>query len=186
MHPRGLGVRAPADPDGSPFPAPLGPPRLLLAGRQLCAQALAGTQPTAAALLPQVLLLSSGLLSTQVASFLEGEPAHGRGAALLLGGQRRSYSPGCPTRGHRILCLSQAFASLPLGTQSVVGRMDGFLLSGHVLPAPGSLGGVKGEGDPGPTCQSPLFSGVLGVPVPAPGAVNSTVNETRVSEVPAA
>ena len=64
MHPRGLGVRAPADPDGSPFPAPLGPPRLLLAGRQLCAQALAGTQPTAAALLPLGLLISRGQSSS--------------------------------------------------------------------------------------------------------------------------
>lgn len=51
VHPRGLGVRAPADVDGSAFPAPLGSQRLLLAGHQLCAQALAGTQPTAAALL---------------------------------------------------------------------------------------------------------------------------------------
>ena len=134
---------------------------------------------------PQVLLLSSGLLSAQVTSFCVGEPAHGRGAALLLGGQT-SYSPGCPTCGHCILCLSQAFASLTLGTQSVVGRMDSFLLSGHVHPAPSCLGGVKGEGDPGPTCQSPLLPGVLGAPVPAPGAANSSVNETRVSEVPAA
>lgn len=53
VHPRGLGVRAPADVDGSAFPAPLGSQRLPLAGHQLCAQALAGTQPTAAALLPK-------------------------------------------------------------------------------------------------------------------------------------
>lgn len=127
--PRGAGVWAPAD-SGAPLceAAARLPPALCSAA---CWDSARGSS-----LPPQVLLFSSGLLSAQVASFRVGEPAHGRSAALLLGGQRRSYSPGCPTRGHCILCLESGFFIPPSGhsNQSWGGWMASFSLDMCTLP----------------------------------------------------
>lgn len=107
MRPRSW-VQAPA---GAPCPAPLAPSEA----------AACWDWAHCAALLPQVLLLSSGLLSAQVTSFHVGEPAHGRGATLLLGRAEVPLTRVPPHVGTASLCLSQVFASLTLGTQSAVG-----------------------------------------------------------------
>lgn len=102
-------------------------------------------------------------------------PSVGRAEVLLTRVPHMWALHSVPEPGFRI----------PLGTQSVVGRMDEALVSGHVHPTL-QLSGWCGGGDPGPTYPAHFSPVSHRFAVPAPGATNSSVNaleETRVAEL---
>ena len=94
---------------------------------------------------------------------------------------------GAPQAG-TTLCLIQTSA-VTLGTASVLGR-DGWLHSLRTCtphPQLSSLGGVGGRGRLRARMPKPASPPVFWVPLhPAPGAINSTLNEMSVSGIPAA
>lgn len=125
---------------------------------------------------PQVLLLSSGLLSAQVTSppSIAGEPAHGRvppfcwEAEVLLTRVPHMWAlHSVPELGFRI----------PHSGHSVSRGEDGQLpLSLDTQSYPQLSGcGVKGGGRPGANMPKPTSPRCPGCPVPAPGATNSPV-----------